>query len=220
MGSVFVYDQKQFAIDELEVFINQGIGERCVDGFGRIAVNWHDGARFCVQNPVYPKTLPFTLLSPESRKLAHTMSRRMLFKRLDAILLSKSQEYTIKGEINNHQLSRFRNILRSSIHQGKGDMEVSKDFLSDLKPTARKQFEHTRVIQADQAGGPRLWEWLQERIDKKDGLTEVGFNETMIPEVAGQKHTPSSVIEAEYTLRLIEALIDSKMKLNRKEGKS
>ena len=218
MGSVFVYEASVLDADTLTNLVAAGIGERRVDGFGRIAVNWPAQPRIKLVAPQTSADSPSVTLSETSKQLAKTMAGRLLHKKLESHLLAQSQKVFVQGTITNYQLSRLRTILRQTINEQSNDVSVVTRFLNDLKPTARSQFERARVGRYGQKGRrPRLLNWIEERVDKCDGLFQIGINSSVVPMVAGQK-SDSDVFEHQYTLRLIESVISGKMKSNRKEG--
>ncbi len=219
MGSCFIYPPGTFSQQELDILVDQGIGERRVDGLGRIAVNWSPRSRFYLKEP----TVSFASqvrLSSSSEKIALFMSQRLLRQKLDSELVPWAQRFQIRGNIVNHQLSRLRNILRQTINQRSESVQPVKDFLDKLKKPAEDQFRKARLIRDGGQSGPRLLSWLSERLSALDGLQLMNFNENDIPEVVGQKAEITNDIKREYTLRLIESIVDSRMKQNRKEGKS
>ena len=79
MGSVFVYSAKDISLKELEGLAESGIGERRAEGFGRIAINWPGKETFKLAEEKKPEPSPDKpLLSATSRKLAASMSERLL----------------------------------------------------------------------------------------------------------------------------------------------
>lgn len=218
MGSVFVYPEDMFSKDELAGLAADGIGERRVDGYGRLAVNWPGLEKFSVVEPERTESTISVDLSESSKALALTMAKRLMIKELQEQLLVWSQKHTIHGKINNHQLSRLRNVLHATINAQEYELGKIENFLSDLRPTATKQYERARFVGEGKTSGSRLKSWLEERLQKKDGLECLDFTAKSVRKVAGQKPALTDEIKREYTLRLIEALISHKMKDNQKEA--
>ncbi len=214
MGSVFVYDAAVLSPQDLDNLIASGIGERRVEGFGRIAVNWQGvgnfGTKPRAESGPKDKNVP---LSDDSKKLALKMAERLLRQKLDSRLIEKSQLYAIKGDITNHQLGRLRNVIRNAINQENFDLASVKNFMGNLKQNAQDQYRKPRVQLRGQ-GAERLIDWLQQRLDKDDGLTQLGFTETDVKSIAGQKPGLDK-FKTEYTLRFLDAVIDRRMKENR-----
>ena len=209
MGSVFVYDSALLWPEELTGMVENGIGERRVDGFGRIAVNWQMQDRFQIEEFQPPRPPLFKNLTPDSQKLAKKMAERILRQRLDAHLSEITHYYTISVNISNHQLSRLRGQLRQAINAEGQDTKAIETFLEKLKPTAKDQYRRARVSY-NQGDSGRLLTWLEEQLEKKAGLSI-----NRIPEIAGQKAELTDELKTEYTLRLIEAVINKRMKENR-----
>jgi CRISPR-associated protein Csx10 len=218
MGSVFVYPSNQLNAQDLNFLVDTGIGERIIDGFGRIAVNWPATAKLTI-NLVnnHPQTIN-SPLSTTSQKLAYSMSERLLRQRIESNLMAIAQNYKIIGNIPSHQLSRLRNKLRKAINERNFNTQDIELFLDKLKPAAQTQFERVRIIKSDTSNGIRLMNWIKARLKSKDGLAEIDFDETKVPQIAGQKALLTDQLRREFTLRLIESVLDSKMKQNRKEG--
>ena len=211
MGSVFVYNSEHLSPQALNDLVKSGIGERRVEGFGRIAVNWQGEAKFQAK-PYEPATSVVGTLSSSSQEMARAMAERILRQRLDAYLSEKANKHKITGNINNHQLARLRNVLRDVLNAGGQDMEKVQEFLENLKPTAQKQYQRAKV---EITKSPvRLNRWLDDRLKKKDALS--GFSSRRIPKIAGQKAELTDALKTEYTLRLIEAVVSKKMKENRR----
>lgn len=221
MGSVFVYDVHALSPNKLTKLIANGIGERRVDGFGRIAINWPGEPSIFVEKYNPEAYIPPLILSPASQKLALEMSTRLLIQRLESQLVAHAQKIEIRGKITNHVASRLRNALRQAINQEECEVQPIQDFLEALKPIAKNQFERVRVVQRGEQSGPRLWSWLIERLKAQDGL-DFFFSGQNAPIVAGRQAMleNNTKLKCKYTLRFIEAVIDGKMKQNRKEGVS
>jgi CRISPR-associated protein Csx10 len=216
MGSVFVYPREQFTTSEINDLVQTGIGERRVDGFGRIAVNWHDAKTQTLveADPVVATTKH--PLSPASKKLAQTMSERLLRRALDLNLITEANRYSIKGNITNHQLARLRSLLRQAIDGENKEFKVIETFFASLKKTAEDQWQKTRLYQGSGLTGTRLRLWVNERLEKKDGLHFLKLDkETDVPSVAGLRASLTEQLRREYTLRLMEAVIDHVMRAHK-----
>lgn len=214
MGSVFVYDATELSATELQPLVEQGIGERRVEGFGRLAVNWPALDSVTLHNKpdsgVTPQVVP---LSDTSKELARKMSERLLRHALENRLVEQAQHYTIQGDITNHQLARLRGVVRAAINEHSHDIFRVQTFLGQLKKTAQEQYAKPRV-KRDSQGGERLKDWLDERLKESDGLYYLQFYEADVPQVAGEKAVLQD-LKQEYTLRFIEAVIDRRMKENK-----
>ena len=208
MGSVFVYDSSMLSKADLKSIETKGIGERRSEGYGRIAVNKETKDEFTLHSKDEISRIGSgnNKLSPESDALAKKMAERLLRKKLDGMLAAQAQRYEIKGNITNHQLSRLRGVLRASIAQHGSDPSKVQHFLADLKSIALEQYEKPRM-----PDGQKLKPWLDERLVENDGLRKLGFSDSDVPVVAGNKPDVEA-LHSEYTLRFIEAVINNHMK--------
>jgi CRISPR-associated protein Csx10 len=218
MGSVFVYPAGQLAPSDLDLLVQSGIGERRVDGFGRIAVNWHGMAQQkFVEDPETQNDRSETSpLSPASQKLAAAMAERLLRHMLEQNLVAEVNRYTFKGSLTNHQLARMRTILRKALDENKPVKDVVPAFFASLKETAKNQWHNTRLYEGNRTTGTRLDMWMDERAHEQDGLEILQFGkQTDFPQVAGHTKNHDQTLKGEFTLRLMEAVIDRAMKLNK-----
>jgi len=221
MGSVFTYPTDQLSAADLADLVEKGIGERRVDGFGRIAVNWHEAPEQALgeakdstskengQTKAHP-------LSASSRDLAIKMSERLVRHTLEQNLVTVVATYELKGNITNHQLARLRGILRAAIDSKDKKFDEVSQFFSNLKETARKQWHNSRFHTGQSMAGDRLDLWMKERMETCDGLSLLKLgSEAELEKVAGLNMKISETFKREYTLRLMEAMVDSAMKSNK-----
>lgn len=218
MGSVFVYPANSMSSDDLDALVRSGIGERRVDGFGRIIVNWHGTAqqKFTEVKDTQNADNQTPPLSPASQKLASLMAERLLRHVLEQSLVTEVNRYTFKGNLTNHQLARLRNVLRKALDENKPIKEVVPGFFTSLKDTAKKQWHNTRLYEDGRTAGARLDMWMEERAREQDGFAILKFGKpTDFPQVAGQTRRIDQALKDEFTLRLMEAVVDRAMMLNK-----
>ncbi len=214
MGSVFVYPASQLSANDLKDLVESGIGERRVDGFGQIAVNWLEKATIQLQKVSRTSAPEPMHLSSSSQKLAVQMAGRLLERALENNLVAETNRFSIQGNLTNYQLSRLRVVLRRAIDQKATNFSGVETFFGSLKKSAEEQWNKTRLVSPAQSSRFRLW--LNERIEKKDGLDLLDMKDVgQFPEVAGQHTSISDEIKIKYTLRLMEAVVDRAMKQNR-----
>lgn len=219
MGSVFVYEAGTFSDAELRRLAVHGLGQRRVDGFGRLAVNWPGREQLYLREKLSTDPKAFGKpLTAGSRALAREMAQRMLRADLDEQLRETVlNKLSIDKPPSNHQLSRLRLSVRRALLTPDHSLAEVQNHLGDgnLKQTARQQFERARVTIRGRSDRERLLTWLRERLDNEDGLMQIGGAREQ--KVAGE----SSQIDAprlrrEYTLRLIDGVLHQAMK----EGRS
>jgi CRISPR-associated protein Csx10 len=217
MGSVFVYDAATFSEAELQRLAEQGIGQRRVDGFGRLAVNWPGREPLRVQEKLSADPTPFGKpLSMASQALAREMAQRMLRANWDEQLRETVlNKLSIANPPSNHQLSRLRLAVRRALLTPDRSFGPLHEHLNKLKSTARQQFERARVKIRGRSDSERLLTWLNERSDKEDGLMHIGGSQEQ--KVAGESSKiDDDKLRREYTLRLIDGVLHQAMK----EGRS
>ena len=216
MGSVFAYPADQLSPADLADMVAKGIGERRVDGFGRITVNWHGSPLLeLVEEKAEKKEATAEKphpLSKASEDLARKMSERLARHMLEQNLVTEVQKYEVRGSITNHQMARLRGILRSAIDSKEKKFDEVTKFFKGLKESAKKQWLNSRLKKGEEINS-RLQLWIEERIQEKDGLEYLNFSE--VPTVAGMSMEADEKFKREYTLRLIEAMLNSAMKSNK-----
>jgi CRISPR-associated protein Csx10 len=217
-GSVFVFETPAVSQTTLLSAINNGIGERRAEGFGRIAINWQAAARITrrpasewqeVEAPIEVS------LSEESRRLAQDMAQRRLRSELDRALAKQIDAVATgtRSVPSNAQLSAIRQAVLSGLAQPQRSMQPLKDYLTNLKEAGRRQLENCRLG----AGGARLLNWLNERADKLDVHTQL-LAGGPLPQVAGERAVLTSDLKVEYTARLIDGVMQTLARRN-KEAK-
>lgn len=217
MGTVFTYRADELSVTELQPLVEKGVGERRVDGYGRLAVNAHGQAQLRVGLPRSDEAIVPKGLSPSSRALAQEMAERMLRARLDDRLITQLNQPALRihNSPPNHQLNRLRTVIARALSSPALPLQPVSDYFGDkqMKDTARKKFERARVPATQE----RLITWIQDRLEKIDGLAQIGAAEHQSPSVAGQQADFSELLKHEYTLRLIDGVLKQAMKANRRE---
>lgn len=215
-GSVFVFKYEGELnidhIDRIRTLENQGIGERRVDGFGRLAVNWlEEKPKFEAQLPesetkwVEPKLEPDT----EDSQIAAKMAKRLLEQKLAMRLLAKVDRIKLKpNKLSNSQLSRLIIVARQALTEESKNPVIY--LLEHLPKNATGQFEETKIDGTSLKN--QICNWLNEPstwIDSKD--LEV--------KIAGAEVSSNLVerLKLEYTLRLIMGIAKKATKENQNE---
>ncbi|MBU2611009.1 MAG: hypothetical protein KJ606_08725 [Chloroflexi bacterium] len=205
-GSTFVYKTEAGADPEvLHARVEKGIGERRVEGFGRVAINWQTQPE--VKRTGYRSDLvsPPTL-SPASKELAGEMAKRRLRILLDSKLVAAVNGVGLNENLpQNAQLSRVRNAVQQALL--KKNISLISDHLNNLKKVARNQFETARA-----ANIPML-NWITERVEKQDVLEQIWRSDPM-PAVAGETALLTDDLKIEYTARLIDGVMKKAIRQN------
>lgn len=212
-GSVFVFNYEgELNIDRIRTLENQGIGERRVDGFGRLAVNWLE------EKPEFTASLPNSgidwtqpRLEPntEDSNIAVKMAQRLLEQKLDSQLLDKVDRWKLEpNKLSNSQFSRLIIVTRQALTEERKNPVI--DMLENLPKNANSQFEDTRI------NGKSFNKQIREWLNGQDSWLDSHHLEV---NVAGEL-VPSNLVEKlklEYTLRLIMAVAKKATKENQDE---
>jgi CRISPR-associated protein Csx10 len=255
-GSVFVFKIPQFPdeikrmefLKKLEEIENSGIGERKVDGFGRLTFNWlQDYSSFEVrldeQKYNYKNLNNPQNLNHKSKEIAIKMAKRILRQKLDDLMLAKvnvniPQDKKDRDSITNSQLSRLIDIATKALFNKNPDdlyQFIGKDKnSSNLTKNAREQFEKTKIsgISLDK----KIRRFLRDY--KLDGEQATDYqnwilyawatehsslvNHEGLPtiSIAEQQVSLDNDLSLEYTLRLIIAIAKKIMKDKNKDEKN
>lgn len=210
-GSVFVYEGVNIAADRIRELEREGIGERTIDGFGRIAINWREKEDFKMKKTESNnRNRSSDPLQDESIALAGKMAERILRQKLEAVLLKEVDTYKLHPvTLSNSQLSRLMLVARKAIDE-KSDQLLRK-LLANLPDNTRRQYEKMKV--GASAGVPlrdKLAEWLNNPCKWLEGdIKEVS--------IAGQTAPLTDELALEYTLRLIMAIAKNALKEDNNE---
>ncbi|AFZ60966.1 hypothetical protein H6G54_11150 [Anabaena cylindrica FACHB-243] len=213
-GSVFVfkYNKQDGELDSEKIRLveNQGIGERRVDGFGRITINWLEEE--AIFNACLPKRetnwdKPQLVPNSEDSQLAQKMAKRLLEQKLDSLILKKLNNSNCKLEPNrlsHSQLSRLMIVCRQALNEENKNPVIK--LLENLPKNANRQFEGTK-INHKQSFKTQIYEWL----NNPNTWIDSSYLEV---KVAGESVLLDLVekLKLEYTLRLIIAVAKQAVK--------
>lgn len=209
-GSVFVYEGASITVDQIRELEREGIGERTIDGFGRIAINWCEKEDFKMKKPESNnRNRSIEPLQDESIALAGKMAERILLQKLEAFLLDQVDTYKLHPvKLSNSQLSRLMLVARKAIDD-KSDQPL-RDLLTNLPKNTRSQYEKTKVGASAGVSLPdKITAWLDSPREWLEGqIREVS--------IADQPAPLTDELALEYTLRLIMAIAKNALK----EGKN
>ncbi|GBC77429.1 hypothetical protein HRbin08_00907 [bacterium HR08] len=216
MGSVFVFDRPDCDESKLRQLELQGIGERRVEGFGRIAINWHTEAELEVDPTPPSRTVHSVqiLSGSDSERLLKQMAERMLRRRLEERLIARANQIDIINPPSNAQISRLRSILHDELMKETPSMQRILEFLNSIRErnTARRQFERARI------GTKSLLNWLEETLQDSAWETRFGFHQTDVPRIGGIQASLTDALRIEYLIRLVDAVLARAAKERRKEA--
>ncbi len=201
-GSVFVYENVRVTAEQILELEREGLGERRVEGFGRVAVNWRsEESQFYAKLP--EKETPSQRKQPklqhkESCKLAAEMAERIFRQRLEQHLLSQIETNKLERKRNgmsNSQLSRLMGVTQRALNEN--SRKPLDDLLAQLKSTAGEQFDRAKV-NAGKSLKQQIKDWLDRPSEWIGNIEPVTL--------AGETCSLTDELAMEYTLRLILAV--------------
>jgi CRISPR-associated protein Csx10 len=213
-GSVFVFERTDALMEKLLKASERGVGERVVDGFGRVAIDWHtsarlDGCQFEDQ-PTAPKEIHLAEGSP-ARALAQKMADKIWREELDGLLRNAIGEAKLERPPRNTQLARIRVLARDAWQQNNAGLlaealkEPDKEGKNKqaMKNHARQQFMNARV---SQRGYEPLINWLSGLANDPSRVWQkIGADRGNVPVIGGATAQNPSALE--YTARLIDGVL-------------
>ncbi len=210
-GSVFVFKADHIDPDALQHALDRGIGERCAEGFGRIAINWQTAATIARRPRESYDETEAAALSETSRKLAREMAQRRLRAELNRALVQRvgQEAANVQSPPTNAQLSAIRQATLAGLTWQPCTMQPLQDYLSNLKEAGKSQLERCRL-----GGGTRLLEWLKERAKSLDVETQLLRGQSL-PGLAGEAAELTKDLRVEYTARLIDGLMQTLARQNK-----
>ena len=241
-GSVFVFENIDISSEKFQEFLDnvkriedQGIGERRVDGFGRVVFNWLDEeteeykAKLCNQEfQTTQQAQNKEPLKSESSKIAAGIANRIVRKKLDVLIIQQVSNISLNNteEISNSQLSRLMLVTRQVLYEVESGqtkyenerksitelVEPINNLLHNLPSNARKEFERSKLNE-------HINQWLNvenswlEKVwcsnPETKHLIDHGQPKVII---AGENKDIDTYITLEYSLRLIIAVVKKIMK--------
>jgi CRISPR-associated protein Csx10 len=220
-GSVFTFkvEGKQLSSEDLQGLEEEGLGERRVEGFGRVAVNRHVAhARLAAIEVEEGRSVPLTVpaLEGASARLAGKMTTQLLRRRLDHALRECVNSLEVGEGIHNTQLSAVRAHVRTAL--ATGDVESIVRYLAEMKTVGQQQFEQARIA-GDQAD-----DWIKEVMAEDAAATwkrlfRSDFGEEALPAIGGVRAGWDEALAREYALRLVDGVLSRKLAKRRKEAR-
>lgn len=211
-GSTFVYDSGQLSAEQLAQFIEEGIGERREEGYGRIAVNAHMSMSF-IPDVIEERPIIFEKpkqLSPGSQRLAKQTAQRILRTHLEKSLIQAINDTNLTNPLpKNAQLSRLRAAAAQAAAEH--DLTIITRHVGQLKDSV-KQLERCRVNRSN-----RMIDWLRGLITDAKIPSTFAWDLADLPIVAGEKAEITSELIVEFVARYIEGVLRKAVKANSQE---
>lgn len=223
-GSVFVLrTTAPVTASTLQQLITDGVGERRIDGFGRIVVNWQtsDLDKFTcrvgqVATAALQRGIDLNQAKPQVTALARQMATRRRQRQLDEALVQAilDQRLAIHRAPPNSQLARVRVVVRNALQNGTLQPVAAlfqKDGKMAMKAKALGHFQSARITDErrnlsewllELANDPELvWHWMPG-IPNAQTLGGVG---------------PDANLAVQYAGRLIDGVLERAMKQRKRQ---
>lgn len=241
-GSVFIFENIDISSAKFQEFLDnvnkieeQGIGERRVDGFGRVVFNWLNEetneykAKLFKPEPQTQKTTQVQeALKPESSKMAVGIANRIVRKKLDDLIIQQVSNISLSNpeEISNSQLSRLMLVVRQVLYEVESEqtkyenerksitelVEPINNLLHNLPSNARKQFERSKLNENIKQCLNVEDSWLKNAWRSNPETKHLIVNGQPKVIIAGEDKDIDPYITLEYSLRLIIAVVKKTMK--------
>lgn len=237
-GSVFVFECPENSLDSQAVrdLETQGIGERRIDGFGRVVLNWlPEESKISAEQQDIKKNIDTQPLNDQEKQIAQDIANRILREKLDELLIEQVSEYSPdKGQLNwvqNNQLSRLMIITKNALNQLQAglpddqphvlDSFIGKDRESSQMTKAGKEQLSKVKMKNGQTFDAQIREWLNPsnqwiKLAWRNKFQANCFtNEDEEPAIKIANQPPAildSSLQREYTLRLILGITKKMMK--------
>lgn len=195
-GSVFVFPAEEG--EQLYKLVEDGLGERQVEGFGRVAVGLQTKPTYKQKpytEPAKVLILPKTL-SAESTNLAQRMAQRRFEADVDIALTR--QINLLSSQMKNlpsaTQLSRMRLAARYARHKKK--LKPIQDHLENLSDLTKRDWREAKL------GKELLLEWLADQMKNSEQNVKL-----VSPPVVAGRQVDFAEVAPEVTARLIEGVL-------------
>lgn len=222
-GSVFVYHNSPELFERLHTLQESGLGERTVEGFGRIALNWHTDTKFELSKrefaPEDDLKEPPTELTGSAEAMAKTMVGRLTEIKLENALREHLDDFKITCQPSNNQLARLRIVVKKDLREAtqariqgnpQPKMASLRDYLrpNKLRKPARDQLRRA-VIKNES-----LLQWLSALADNPQVVWKrLDIQQTYSTIKIGSITQESSEADAVYySARLVDAICRQAMR--------
>ena len=221
-GTVFRCNVETFVSwDRLTELTESGLGERRGEGFGRVAVKWMGTEELTTQrDEPQADTIAEATLSETDTALARFMLERMLRRRLDAGVIDTARRWLPRPKQplpSPSQIGRWQVVIRNALASLAAKDDNAAAHLAAVKAFADRErqrnsrawqkMNRTRLV--GETPEPRLTDWIDGLLTGERSILKAIMGQ-------GQQHRqtlgdiivePDEAMRAEYTLRLIDAVL-------------
>lgn len=229
-GSVFVFRATApITAKAIATLVTEGIGERRIEGFGRLGINWQDKRVLTQDRLVSPNPQRHGgKLDGEAKGMAEQMALRRVRRELDRALVKTINRLQPDGNRApaNSQLSRIRVIARDALAQN--DLARISDLFKPTKPTeADPQAVNPRVMKgralkkfaSARIDGQRMSDWIVNLADQSADIWKLLDVQPQGKPLGGAQPQLEGLAE-EYAVRLIDGVLGRAMAGRRRGGRS
>ncbi|MCS6847937.1 MAG: hypothetical protein RMN52_09505 [Anaerolineae bacterium] len=207
---------------------DEGMGERRIDGFGRLVFNWQKDEMLRVEMP--PKEddgkPTQTITSDAGKKIAQRMAQRSFERQLESILLSHAAKLQVDSSLSRAQLYRLRSIALNAAREGKDGTQRLQSFIESVskRQTTHERWERARIEIEPNVKRPLL-DWIRGLTDAMNKQTSewckaVGLKQSDLPRAQIGDVSVEFGVERqrEFTLRLLAEVLRLAAKQSKQRG--
>lgn len=210
-GSVFRCPADKINRENLDDYVERGIGDRRNEGFGRIAVNWQTLPELEVTKAEKIHKSPGVTLSPKSSELAEKMVKRLLRNQLETELIklldqARTMIASVRPLPTSAQLSRVRVAARYAHRTG--ELEKITKHMDFIKEHGAKE-----DWQYAEFEGRSFFEWVID-MSKMSSFEEKFLRESKLPKIAGKTAQVDDELRTTYLARYIDGVMKLGVKQN------
>ena len=211
-GSVFIYPES--CRPQLTALAENGIGERRIDGFGRIAIDLYRQPFFEQSELPLRKNIRLIEyeLTPESKKLAARIAKRRLQQAIQEAVTKQVIALAGSKKAFSHlpkpaQISRARLAARQAWQSG--NLKIITEHFDSLSELTRRSWQDARLR------SERLHHWILETIkQQQDEFTLLAE----LPSIAGEKAELTPRLRDQAIAQLIEGVLKQAVRQAKREA--
>ena len=217
MGSVLVFkDLTEAQLGRLETLVENGVGERLNEGFGRIAINWQTSPTSLIYDkPASPPPDFTSITDATSKQLAQMMVNRHQERAWEREMLSylhRTPDIQLVKKVKKSQLYRLRLELQNRIN-GLSKQETPQE--------VRQQLVKYLTNLGERNSTKRQWseealEWCRDIITQKREKVDLA-SIISLGQISAESDERTILI---HNLRYLDACLERAAKLKREEGEN
>jgi CRISPR-associated protein Csx10 len=216
MGSVIVFKNVSVKKDRLQDLLASGIGERTVEGFGRVALDWQIGSPFDLKPVDRAAAQVIPAAGLEQYAALAGIGQRIKAKRIDRYVLQQALQVRPHDRFPTDSRSRLQGLRLAVLNElflGTGAFDGSElaKRLQDIenRRTIRDKYAKIKVISNDHKYR-RVIDWMKKLLSGNESVT------INAPDFANTTETPvrlSSHEQHQIRLRIVAAALERLAKL-------